>query len=65
MNAKDRGVTAVAVGGERYLLMFSKDPELSPAGEAERKRRVAAGENPLLVFAEILVREGKAVGDAI
>ena len=58
MNAKDRGVTAVAAGNERYILVMGK---LSEAGEAERKRRVAAGEEALVVLAELLLKEGKAV----
>lgn len=51
-------VASVAVPEGRYILITGK---LSAAGEAEKARRVKAGENSVAVYAELLMREGKAI----
>jgi hypothetical protein len=48
--------------GDRLYLITGK---LSAAGQRERAHRVAAGENDAAVYAELLVKEGKAVAGQI
>jgi hypothetical protein len=48
--------------GDRIYLITGK---LSAAGQRERARRVRAGENDAAVYAELLVKEGKAVAGQI
>ena len=58
MNKPVKIVVSTAIPEGRYLLITGK---LSHLAELERARRVKAGEDDSRVYAELLIREKKAV----